>query len=338
MEITTSGQIYVLHFRCVTRDHYERPTGTATALAIFHKQIGDLVLLESALRRLARATGSTVDLITRSGFEPLVSLMKFTNFRSKPGLRGYDTIWCFDDRKKSTFFSFVSRGRQKKLLINPGMPIQWYHRRAFSDILTPDLGQLYIAEYYWQHTKVDDGSKFEPPALQRPPKEWEFPLVSKNYLHVNPTSGWKSKNWTPEKWAHTINRLAQSGIGPMVMTSGTQDWQKEHCEKIYQRLKCPIENVSGLTTLKNYLSIVSNARLVLTVDGSASHIAAAYQHKCVTLFGHTSATHFHRDTAYSRAIDARKIVGDPACRLVSLPEEPVIAAVSELWNHGVNLK
>jgi hypothetical protein len=109
MEITTSGQIYVLHFRCVTRDHYERPTGTATALAIFHKQIGDLVLLESALRRLARATGSTVDLITRSGFEPLVSLMKFTNFRSKPGLRGYDTIWCFDDRKKSTFFSFVSR-------------------------------------------------------------------------------------------------------------------------------------------------------------------------------------------------------------------------------------
>ena len=68
-------------------------------------------------------------------------------------------------------------------------------------------------------------------------------------------------------------------------------------------------------------------------DASASHIAAAYQHKCATLFGHTSAAHIYRDTAYSRAIDARKIVGDPSCRLVSLPEEPVIAAASELWNH-----
>jgi hypothetical protein len=39
-------------------------------LAIFHKQLGDLVLLEPTLRRLSRASGSKVDLITRSGFRP----------------------------------------------------------------------------------------------------------------------------------------------------------------------------------------------------------------------------------------------------------------------------
>jgi hypothetical protein len=39
---------------------YLASSGKSTALAIYHKQIGDLVLLESALRRLARATDSAV--------------------------------------------------------------------------------------------------------------------------------------------------------------------------------------------------------------------------------------------------------------------------------------
>jgi ADP-heptose:LPS heptosyltransferase len=69
---------------------------------------------------------------------------------------------------------------------------------------------------------------FQPPELRPPPKEWAYPLSSKNYLHVNPTSGWKSKNWTAEKWAETINQLIDYGIGPIVMTSGKQEWQKEH--------------------------------------------------------------------------------------------------------------
>jgi hypothetical protein len=119
------------------------------------------------------------------------------------------------------------------------------------------------------------------------------------------------------------------------MTSGAQDWQKEHCELICRRLKYPIENVSGLTTLENYLSIVWNAKLVLTVEGSAGHIAAAYRHKCVTLFGHTSLTHLHRSTPYSYAISTGKVLGQD-CRLEHLPEEPVITAVVELWNADVS--
>lgn len=76
-------------------------SGKSTVLAIYHKQIGDLVLLESALRRLARATDSAVDLITRSGFQPLVSLMNGVSFRRKPALRRYDVLWCFDDVTRS---------------------------------------------------------------------------------------------------------------------------------------------------------------------------------------------------------------------------------------------
>jgi ADP-heptose:LPS heptosyltransferase len=314
---------------------YLAPSGKSTVLAIYHKQIGDLVLLESALRRLAHATDSAVDLITRSGFQPLVSLMNGVRFRRRPALRRYDVLWCFDDRKKSSFFSFVSQAREKNLLISPGMAIRWYHRGIFSDITAPDLGRLYLAEFNWRYTELGDGNEFVPPTLQPPPQGWEFPLKSKQYLHVNPTSGWKSKNWTVEKWARTIDTLTKIGIGPIVMTSGAKDWQKEHCEQICRRLKYPIENVSGLTTLENYLSIVWNAKLVLTVEGSAGHIAAAYRHKCVTLFGHTSLAHLHRSTPYSYAISTGKVLGQE-CRLEHLPEEPVITAVVELWNANVS--
>jgi ADP-heptose:LPS heptosyltransferase len=119
------------------------------------------------------------------------------------------------------------------------------------------------------------------------------------------------------------------------MTSGAQDWQKEHCEQICRRLKYPIENLSGLTTLENYLSIVWNAKLVLTVEGSAGHIAAAYRHKCVTLFGHSSLTHLHRSTPYSYAVSTGKVLGRH-WRLEHLPEEPVITAAVELWNADVS--
>jgi ADP-heptose:LPS heptosyltransferase len=305
-------------------------------LAIFHKQLGDLVLLEPTLKRLARASGSPVDLITRSGFQPLISLMPHVNFRRTPSIRTYETLWCFDDRKKSAFYALVAGAHQKHLLINPGASAQWYHWKIFPQIFVPALGSSHIAEYYWRNTVVDGSQDFRPPELQPPPEEWAYPLESKDYLHVNPTSGWKSKNWTPKKWAGTINRLMDSGIGPIVMTSGKQEWQKKHCEMICLQLNQTIESVWGETSMENYLSIIWNAKAVLTPDGSASHIAAAFKRKCVTLFGHTDATHWHRETTYSQAVITGNIIGESFPRLKFLPEEPVMKAVINLWTARVN--
>jgi ADP-heptose:LPS heptosyltransferase len=300
-------------------------------LVIFHKQLGDLILLEPALRRLARANGHSVDLITRSGFQPMGSLMPHVSFRSKPNTKIYDALWCFDDRRKSAFYSLLSRAREKHLLINPGASIQWYHSKIFRRILSPDLGRSHIAEYYWKHTLGGNRESFRPPELASPPKEWACPISSSNYLHVNPTSGWRSKNWTPEKWAATINRLAEHGVGPVVMTSGKQGWQKEHCAAICRQSMQPIECIAGQTTMKNYLWVIWNAKAILTIDGSASHIAAAFRRRCLTLFGHTNARCLHRETAYSRALVTGDLIGIQSSRLLLLPHEPVIEAALKLW-------
>ena len=94
-------------------------------LAIFHKQLGHLVLLEPTLRHLSRASGSKVDLITRSGFRQLMSLMPNVDFLRRPSRRAYDALWCFDDRKKSLL---PFKGEPEASLGQPGAPIQWYQR------------------------------------------------------------------------------------------------------------------------------------------------------------------------------------------------------------------
>ena len=300
-------------------------------VVIFHKQLGDLVLLEPALRRLAHGNGDTVDLITRSGFHPIGSLIPFVNFRSKPNAKIYDALWCFDDRRKSAFYSLISRAREKHLLINPGASIQWYHSKIFPSIRSPDLSPLYVSEYYWKHILDGDQGSFRAPELGPPPKEWAYPISSSNYLHVNPTSGWRSKNWTAEKWATTINRLAEYGISPVVMTSGKQEWQRKHCAAICRQLIQPAECIAGETSLEHYFWVIWNSKAVLTVDGSACHIAAAFRRKCLTLFGYTDAVYFHRETAYSQALVAGNVIGIQSSRLLLLPHEPVIEAAIKLW-------
>jgi hypothetical protein len=106
--------------------HFAKRASMSGCLVIFHKQLGDLILLEPALRRLAHANGHSVDLITRSGFQPMGSLMPHVSFRSKPNTKIYDALWCFDDRRKSAFYSLLSRAREKHLLIIPGASIQFF--------------------------------------------------------------------------------------------------------------------------------------------------------------------------------------------------------------------
>jgi hypothetical protein len=45
--------------------------------------------------------------------------------------------------------------------------------------------------------------------------------------------------------------------------SGKQEWQKKHCEMICLRLNQTIEGIWGETSMRNYLSIIWNAKWCL---------------------------------------------------------------------------
>jgi ADP-heptose:LPS heptosyltransferase len=77
------------------------------------------------------------------------------------------------------------------------------------------------------------------------------------------------------------------------MTGSVTDWQVAECRKIEAVAGDLVRNLSGQTSLRNYLWLVANARLVLTVDSAAAHLAAAFGVPNFTLFGPTDHRNWH---------------------------------------------
>lgn len=87
--------------------------------------------------------------------------------------------------------------------------------------------------------------------------------------------------------------------------------------------------LAGATSLREFLWLCASARLVVTVDGAASHLASAFGVPALTLFGPTPVVHWHRPSPRSVALvaDASR---DGKRRLRNLPPAPVLHAVREL--------
>jgi hypothetical protein len=64
--------------------------------AVFHKQLGDLVLLQPALAKLCQHHGAPVECMTRTGHGPLLQLMPGVRFRRGVPLAYRRHLYCFD--------------------------------------------------------------------------------------------------------------------------------------------------------------------------------------------------------------------------------------------------
>jgi len=104
---------------------------------ICHKQLGDMTLLEPALRKLSLAAGRPVELLTRSGHAPLISLMDGVKMTGRAWLRAFDAIFCYDDLDKSAVHAMLAFAPRKDLLLRSPTEITKWNRRAFREIRTP---------------------------------------------------------------------------------------------------------------------------------------------------------------------------------------------------------
>lgn len=111
------------------------------------------------------------------------------------------------------------------------------------------------------------------------------------------------------------------------MTGGGSPPEQEHCARITQSAPSGLVNLAGRTSLKQYLHAVSRARMVLCVDGSASHLAQAFGVPVVTLFGPVYPARWHYPTPRHVAVSAFDYSSDmpPPCSAVP------VAAVMEAF-------
>lgn len=272
-------------------------------LVIYHKQLGDLLLLEPALAKLSAASNQPVRLSTRRGFLPIVSLME--NVIGESGIRisRASEVISFSGNFHAAAKALTTLSPSKKLRVkNPRHLKPWQAIAYPQGAECAPAGSLYRANYYFEVMPCAGTIPFRPPRLQSPPDSWRHPALPPNYILLHPTSAWPSKSWPAHNWAKVLDALEKRGIGPFVITGGSAPWEREFANTICTNTVSTTLNLSGQTCLEQYLYAVAHAQMVLCIDGSSSHLAPAFSRPSITLFGETSPSIWHLDTQLSRAI------------------------------------
>jgi ADP-heptose:LPS heptosyltransferase len=304
-------------------------------LVIFHKQLGDTVLLEPVLRRRALATGEQVHLLCSPRLHPLLELMPHT--QPAVGKRRWmpRRLWAYDWGGKTTRSAAFTFCREKHLLIPNREWVTRTHRAIFSDIHAEPYLDRYIARYFWDETPLEPDAPragFEPPVLDTPPPSWtrdglcpEVPFVL-----FNPVSAWERKCYEPAKWATVLRGVREMGLRKVVMTGGVEPWHFQHLAEIAAAAAVELTDVSGQTTLQEFIHLVSRARLVLCVDGAAAHLARAFGVPSVTLFGPSYGWMWHFDEPRHAAVHASEFTDEHRPSAAVIPAERVLAAIRQV--------
>jgi ADP-heptose:LPS heptosyltransferase len=233
---------------------------------------------------------------------------------------------CYDPLNKSALRSLFAPAGKKQCVLPEKREMQWFHRPLFGEVIVPELGEEYVAEYFWRNTPVPAAGPFRLPKLSPPPDAWRPPgLDVEPFVLLNPTSGWRQKCWPAESWAEMLGRLHEATGWRFLMTSASTDWQIAHCREIAERAGPCVRSLASRTSLENFLWLCAHAHAVLTVDGAASHLAQAFGVRSLTLFGPTSLGNWHRGTPRNFAVQA-PASKDGKSRLKNLPVSAVFEA------------
>lgn len=295
-------------------------------LVIYHKQLGDLLLLEPALAKLSAASNGPVRLSTRSGFLPMVSLMENVIGESGVRVSGASEVIAFSGNFHATLKAFITFSSKKSLWVKNPLHLKPWHRLIYSGggeyVPTENL---YRARYYYKVMPCSENVAFRPPKLRPPPDAWRHPNLPPDYVLLHPTSAWPKKSWPARNWSKVLDGLQERGMGPFVVTGGSASWEMEFAQTVCSNTSATTLNLAGRTSLKQYLHTVANARLVLCIDGSSSHLAPAFGRPSLALFGETSPLVWHLETDLARALLFKNGAdGEETCGITS---EQVVKSV-----------
>jgi ADP-heptose:LPS heptosyltransferase len=147
-------------------------------------------------------------------------------------------------------------------------------------------------------------------------------------LHVG--SARREKLWEPIRWAELIDHLGQNHGADIALTSGASPEEQAHIAAIQRHTHEQIVDLSGKTDLLTLAALISQARLLVTVDSAPMHLAAATGTSQVILFGPTNP--FHWRPRGTPAVILQGKSGAPVTEF--LPVRPRVA-MSEISTQAV---
>lgn len=105
-------------------------------------------------------------------------------------------------------------------------------------------------------------------------------LPSGGYVCVHPGAQLPSRRWYPERFAVVADALAARGL--RVVFTGTAS-EVPLARAVTQRMRAPVIDLVGRTTLGVLTALIDGARLVVTNDTGVRHVAAARGTPCVAV-------------------------------------------------------
>lgn len=258
-------------------------------LVIFYKQLGDTVLLEPTLDKLAAQTGERVLLYTKPEVRAVVDLMPHVQAVEDTSRVKCRNIWVYERGSKPAFRAWRTVAGHKHLRLRQPLNLRSYHPWIFDDIAFTPSVDTYAARFYWNTTPEAGMQVFRSPRLLNPPDEWRSGIeLPEEYILINPVAGTSRKCWPAEKWSAALSAIAERTGMPLVVTGQKSDWSSRHIQEIGTLVRFPMIDLTGKTNLRQYMFVISRAGLVLTVDGACSHLAQAFGRRTITLFTATN--------------------------------------------------
>ena len=113
--------------------------------------------------------------------------------------------------------------------------------------------------------------------------EFAAAVAGEPYYVLFPGASWKGREWPVEKFAEIANKIYTATGWRCVICGGPTD--SETATALSEGLSLPLVNWVGRTSLSQLASILAGAKLLVTNETSATHMAAATRTPTVCILG-----------------------------------------------------
>lgn len=297
------------------------------------KRLGDLILTTPVLTALHAAfphahvvlgvsAGSAALLPSISGYRSAIVYGPGRGFAPwQQALTGHWDV-CLDltGSDRSALATALSRAGQRVAF---SLVKKWRVRAlAYNGFVDSAVREAHTIDHYAHLLRALAINGPPPAPTLRLPGEAECgdgsPAPPPPYAVVHAGTARPEKCWVPERWAELIIHLHRQHHLECVLTGGNDPSELGHIARIKDAVAgssaaCPVRDRAGQLDLSGFVSVLARARIVLSCDTAAVHVAAAFQRPQVALFGPTNP--FHWRPRHDRA----------AVLSAAHPEAPLVA-------------
>jgi heptosyltransferase III len=275
------------------------------------KRIGDLILTTPAIAALRErfpeahvtmvVSSECADLLPAiSGVDRILmarrNLSDLAAFLAVAGKK-FDYCVDFTRNDRSAFLAFLSKARKR--IVSYRVRDQSKSRaRLYTDFVNVRMRDLHTIDYNLSLLEplgirnVSTSLRLQLPQSAHEKSaalrgDWN---LHKPFIVLHPGSARHEKLWEAARWTQVIKGFGRDNDMDLILTSGASKHEQAHIAAI--KSETEIIDLSGKTDLLTLAALISEARLLVTVDSAPMHLAAATHTPQVILFGPTNPFHW----------------------------------------------